>query len=489
MTDSVIPTRSTREGDVLGLRADGIDRFFGIPYAAPPFGVRRFELPQPAEPWNGPRDATRPGPNAPQNPRPDGFPPVASPLNTDEGDILSLNMWAPADAAPGTCPVIFWIHGGALHQGANSEALTDGSRFAAGGAVVVAANYRLGAEGFSVLGGAPLNLGLEDVLAALRWVHDEISSFGGDPTRITIVGQSAGGVLAAALMASPSAQGMFQRVIVQSGPLEAQPADEAGAITRLMAEHLGIAPTKQAFAAIAPQQLLESQAAAISGGIPGVTSPGFQLAIDETLVPTSPGDALIAGVAADVELLIGVCAEEHRLYMAPTGMLDLVTDELLDLLLITAPFPDLNVYRAAMPDARPGDLAGTLLSDVTLRGPMLEAADARAAAGATTYVYEFAWRSPSLDLGAAHAVDLPYVFHTLNVPDSQMLVGDTAPTELADAMNGAWLRFAAGADPGWPRWDQRRPTKVFDGATNPIESDRDHAVRVALLAALAERRT
>jgi para-nitrobenzyl esterase len=181
------PTVSLSMGEVRGSTADGIDRFLGLPYAAAPIGPHRFALPAPHPGWSGVRDATALGPTAPQAPYGGGIETLLPTVEIPGDEFLNLNVWAPAGAS--ALPVMVWVHGGSLSHGANALSGYDGTTFARDGVVYVAINYRLGSEGFSVLDGAPLNLGLADVVAALRWVRSEIAAFGGDPNRVTVFGR------------------------------------------------------------------------------------------------------------------------------------------------------------------------------------------------------------------------------------------------------------------------------------------------------------
>lgn len=200
-------------GRISGEEEDGIRRWLGIPYAAPPVGDLRFAAPAPVVPWSGVRDATDPGPTAPHH---DGkipgldLAPIIGKGWVRGDDYLSLNVWAPADEARGR-PVFVFIHGGGLTLGDKDASVNDGAGFARSGAVAVNIAYRLGIEGFLPIPGAPTNIGLRDVLAALRWVRDNIASFGGDPDNVTICGESAGGAVVAILVASPLSKGLFRR--------------------------------------------------------------------------------------------------------------------------------------------------------------------------------------------------------------------------------------------------------------------------------------
>ncbi len=182
-------TVTTRFGDLRGSAQGGIRKFLGVPFAQPPFGANRFELPKPIEPWTGARDAFEFGPTAPQSPYAGEIGKLPGTTTIPGDDILTLNIWAPEGASG--LPVMVWIHGGALERGTAAIPGYDGTTFARDGVVYVSINYRIGAEGFSVLDDAPLNLGLEDAAAALRWIAAEISALGGDPKQITVFGESA----------------------------------------------------------------------------------------------------------------------------------------------------------------------------------------------------------------------------------------------------------------------------------------------------------
>ncbi len=222
-TQAAGPVVSTDRGAVLGTTTDGIDAFRGIPYAAAPVGALRWRSPQPAAGWKGGRAATACGPVCPQHIR------AVSADTPQSEDCLSLNVYAPAGTPAGSLPVMVWIHGGSFRLGAGSQPAYDGSQFARQGVVLVTINYRLdrlGRFGHPALTRAQpneglANYGLMDQIAALHWVHDNIAAFGGDPSQVTIFGYSAGGVSVNYLMAAPSARGLFQRAISQSGGVAA----------------------------------------------------------------------------------------------------------------------------------------------------------------------------------------------------------------------------------------------------------------------------
>lgn len=457
-------------GMLRGESVDGVMRFLGVPYAAPPFGERRFRMPEPVEPWVGVRDANSLGPTAPQSAYPGALGGLLPTVIIPGDEILNVNVWAPADAVSSPYPVMVWMHGGSLKHGSNALPGYDGSAFARDGIVFVAVNYRLGAEGFSVLDEVPLNLGLRDQLAALHWVQREIGAFGGDPDRVTVFGQSAGGATVAALAASRGAGEVMHRAIVMSGPLEAKSAADAGKVTTRIARDLGIPATRAAFAAVSPDRLVAAQARALGGRSPLAGGPAYAIAIDGDLVPASPSDAFVAGASPGIPLLIGTTTEEYRLWLVPSGAVDRIGRLHLAVGRRAAKISAAAVrrYRANRPGAKHGEVFGAILTDVLLRASENRVADARAAAGAPTYVYEFGWHSPVAGLRAAHAVELGFVFDGLASPDSVSLAGHAAPQSLATVMHDAWVAFAKTGDPGWPSWNEGRPVRMFEGTDNPV---------------------
>lgn len=462
MTDE--PTAHVSTGALRGTASGGIVRHLGVPYAAPPVGAHRFAPPAPAPAWEGVRDATAHGPGAPQAPYEGAIGEILPSVDVLGDDYLHVNVWAPENAAPGSLPVLLWFHGGALVRGANSLSAYDGTAFARDGIVFVSANYRLGAEGFSVLEDAPANLGLADQLAALRWVRREVSAFGGDPGKITVAGQSAGAGTTAALIAHPEAGRLVRRAIVQSGPLTASSPDRAGRITRLIARDLGIPATRDAFAGVEPLDLVAAQHRAMAAGNPLAGGPAFALAVDGDLVPRSPYEALRAGAADHLDLLMGTTLEEHRLWLAPTGADRGLGWPLLALgaLRFGVGPATLRRLRSRRPGMSTGMLAGALIGEAVLERPVRRVARARTARGAAPHVYGFAWRSPVAGLGAAHCMELPFVFDRLGTPGALALTGPDAPAELAERTHRAWVDFVRDGDPGWPSWAERAEPHVLD---------------------------
>ncbi|MDQ0958339.1 para-nitrobenzyl esterase [Streptomyces sp. B4I13] len=472
------PLASTPYGVVRGRYEHAVAVFRGIPFAAPPFGVRRFRPPAPPEPWNGVRDAGSFGPTPPKPPYSDAFARYLSDPVVPGDDCLNLNVWTPEPGPGARLPVVVWLHGGALTRGSSATPVYDGRHFARDGIVFVSINYRLGVEGYGLFPDAPANLGLRDQLAALAWVHRSIRAFGGDPDRITLAGQSAGAISVGGLIAAPQAQGLFRRAVLQSGPPEALERDKVRRMVRRMAARLKIPATAEAFAAVDRDLLLRTQAEIGRLSSPVLGGPAFGIVVDGDLVPRDPLSALVDGdVAVGADLLMGWTRDEYRLWLVPGGLLERV-DRLGAVALAGAMArchcgPEVpRGYRALHPEAGPAEIVGQMVTDSLLRRPLRRLADARPG---TSYMYEFAWPSRRPGLGACHALELGFVFDTGETPESAKLAGDAVPQELADAMHGAWTRFAATGDPGWEAWNATHPVRIFgesDGENGPQEHHR-----------------
>ncbi|MFD6109407.1 carboxylesterase/lipase family protein [Streptomyces yangpuensis] len=464
------PRARTGAGVVEGrTRADGISVFLGIPYAAPPVGALRFAPPAPPAAWDGVREAVSFGPTAPKVP----YPPAFAALLTDPvipGDgCLNVNVWTP-DPTPGAgLPVMVWIHGGAHTRGSSAVPVYDGAAFARDGVVLVSFNFRLGVLGYGLFPDAPANRGMLDQIAALEWVRDNVSAFGGDPARVTLFGESAGAISIGALLAAPRAAGLFHRAVLQSGAPEALPRPRVRAIVRRMASLLKVEATAGAFTATSLPDLLAAQAAVLRRSGPLLGGPALGLVVDPDTLPVDPLDALTADTdpASDkIPLLFGWTTEEYRLWLAPTGGMRLL-DRMGPVAVALARARTgkdraaVQALRDALPGAGPAELAGQLFTDRLLRDPLRRLAAARRTA--PSFLYEFAWCSGVPGLGACHALELGFVFDTLSVPEAASLAGPAAPQALADEMHAAWVRFATTGSPGWAPWNGDGPPKVFGG--------------------------
>jgi para-nitrobenzyl esterase len=450
----------------------GVLSFRGIPYAAAPVADLRFAAPAPPAHWDGERPATEYGPTIAQ-PR---YPAAVAALLPEPviagAECLNLNVWTP-DVA-GRRPVLVWIHGGAFAHGSGAVPHYDGSAFARDGIVCVTLNYRLGVDGFAQVEGAPANRGLLDQLAALRWVRDNIAAFGGDPTRVTIAGESAGAMSVTALLTMPSARGLFRGAIAQSGAgHHALPQATAARVTAALAATLGVPATVAGLSSVPVPTLLTAQSR-LAAGKPadrdGLGLMAYQPVIDGRLLPALPIESAIAGAGSDVALLTGTNTDEHALFLVPSGAADR-TDEhhALDTLarLGADPAATLAGYRTLLPGADPGQLLVAVLTDWFFRIPAIRLVQARLARGADSHVYRFGWPSPALGgrLGACHALEIPFVFDTLHAPSARPLVGTTPPRPLAEQMHRAWVGFVRDGDPGWPSYGTEQVVHRFGPPT------------------------
>lgn len=453
----------TASGVLRGSGTDELLVFRGIPYAEAPVGRLRFQAPRPVLAWEGVRPATAYGPPPPQS----GL--LGSAPDTTGDDWLTLNVWTP-DLAGGL-PVMVWIPGGGYALGNSSLPEYDAAHLVTGGVVVVTVNYRLGIEGFAQLDGAPANRGLLDQVAALRWVRANISAFGGDPDRVTIFGESAGGGSVAALLAMPSAAGLFRRAIAQSVPGTFFSAELAGEIAVALADQVGVAPTAAALADV-PAAMLPAVGDAILpelgrwrerwGPITHRPIP-FAPVVDGNVLPVTPWQALAAGAGRHVDLLAGHTRDEHRLFSLIDGVLGQVTHEQTETALRMLA-PDPRRYRDTYPAATDEQLYELVNADWLFRMPSLHLVEAQVAGGGRAHLYELTWPAPVL--GACHGLDVPLVFGNLTSGGPAMLIGDPPPADAFDLsaqFRTAWTAFATHGDPGWPPYDTaHRRTRLFD---------------------------
>lgn len=483
-------TAGRLSGSAAPIAADGGGAvFLGIPYAAPPVGPRRLRPPEPHPGWKGVRTATAFGAAPPQ---PDNL--LTAGMGVDrEEDCLTLNVWTPG-CDDERRPVMVWIHGGGFTTGGSAISVYDGAALARRGVVVVTLNYRLGALGFlhlEAIGGerwaGAANLGLLDQAAALGWVAENVEAFGGDPERVTIFGESAGGMSVATQLALPASAGRFRGAIAQSGAARhVHDADVAAGVAHQILDALGVPATERGLERLAdlPATAFVDAMAAASDVRGSFLPLPFQPTVDGSTLPAQPQDAVVDGVAEGIAVVAGTNLEEMRLWgaMAALGGAEAGPDE--DRLrrrvsralaargLDAAPEGVIAAYRSRLgADAGAGAVLDAVGTDLVFRLPAQELVEAQQA-HAPAFSYLFTHPSTSMGgiLGAAHAVEIPFVFDTLDDRGSEFLVGppDEARRVLARRMADCWAAFALTGDPStaedpWPTFDpSRRATKIWD---------------------------
>jgi para-nitrobenzyl esterase len=466
------PLVHTSLGALRGASRSGCESFLGVPYAAAPVGALRFEPPQPPAPWRGERDASAHG---------------AAPLQARDGlsfelgllaehpqseDCLTMNVWRPAAAASEPRAVMVWLHGGAFASGtAAGPAYQGGALARRGDVLVVTLNYRVGALGFLALGGARANLGLQDQIAALRFVQREIGAFGGDPQRVTVFGESAGAGSLVALLAMPAARGLFARAIVQSAaPAGQLGAADAAARARQLGEKLGGDVRDLAWLRALPaERILAAQAQCAEAGSRRIGM-FFAPVVDGATLPDWPLRAIAAGCARDVALVVSTTADEMRLFQLVPGFGAMPEAALVPF--VAAKLAGAREARTAVaqrivdayPGAAPLDRFFALETDASLFVPSAHLAEAQSRIRADTWMARFVWASPLRGgaLGACHALDVPFALGTFDAsPALRAFAGDSAAaSRVAHATMDTWASFARSGDPthaslgcAWPRYD------------------------------------
>ncbi len=425
----------------------------GIPYAT----AGRFERPG-RVPLRDFDSYTEFGPAPPQRPGAE-LVPGAPVVDTDEHACLTLNVWAPVRETEPR-PVLVLFYGGSFVTGSSAQACFDGARIAVEQEVVVVSiNYRLGALGFldlRPLRGTAANLGLFDAMAALRWVQNHIGALGGDPARVTIFGESAGGGMCLHLLASPVAQGLFSSAIVQSGVtgLTLDAASAALVLETFCAQ----AGTNDfdALLALPVDAILDAQQATEAALLGSIGMMPFHPCVDGEVLTAPPAAALESGVAAGVPLIAGSTADEMRLYLDPNA---------------PAIEPERLVKRVArfagVAAERAEEIVGVyeqvtaavwpaVFQDVAMQLPLRRVLEAQSA-HAPTYAYLFAWEAPTV--GAAHAVDIPFILGNFVEGWAEYVGYDADAERLSRVMREAWASFARTGDPRWPAYPA---VMVFD---------------------------
>lgn len=472
----------THLGKVKGVVEENTVTFYGVPYALNPFDEgRRFKAPQAMKPWSGVLDATTLTAPVPQPSRDMPTKLVGAPGN------LTLNIWAPTLEmnASKRLPVMVWIPGGAFIREDASEAVYDGKSFAKHGVIVVGVNYRVGVDGFMHIKGAPDNRGILDQILALHWVQNNIADFGGDPQRVTLFGQSAGAESVAVLMGTKKAKGLFQKAIMQSPPMQVLTKNDAKQLAREFADKLNVSPSIKDISSISYQKLVEmvidlgnviknrDDWGELSWG-----GTAFLPVIDNDLIPDTPMTNLSSGADPSIPVIVGSTDQEARLYLVPGGQIDRIEADQISLFQkdFNLNKKPANIYTQKNPGQTLGDVYADMLSDYTFRMPALHIAEKLVKNGNPVWHYNFSWRSPMF--GAAHFVDVPFAFNTVQTSQAKLFLGNEPPESLAKAMHSQWAGFAKTGRANWMPYNlSKRTTMRFDVQSQEVD-DPEKAVRV-----------
>jgi para-nitrobenzyl esterase len=459
---------ATNTGTIRGIVAeDGLKEFYGIPYAEPPVGQLRWAPPVPAQAWEGVRDASTPGPACMQPQGQGGSFYGRSGFAMDE-DCLTLNVWTRAGFADESLPVMVWIHGGALVTGSGDE--YPGELLTAKGVVLVTINYRLGRFGFHAHpelsdenpAGVSGNQGLRDQILALEWVRDNVAQFGGDPQNVTIFGESAGSLSMSLLQASPLANGLFHRVIGQSGgafqPMwyldqatsYSMPAEEVG---QAFAEALAGPDGDASLAAI--RQMPQEHILEIFEDNPEFSNYDGLAIVDGEVIPDEVASIFAEGRQADVPVMIGSNEDEGTTFMEffepmfGSGSQGLRAWTEATLPEVAGETDD------HYPPTEPRTAWADMFSDVLFAYPMRAWARGMENVDSDAYLYFFTWVPPVEDserYGSFHAAEIGYVFGNVDLFGAKPTEKDR---EFSDFMATVWTQFAKTGNPngpGLPEW-------------------------------------
>lgn len=505
----------TAAGKMRGMMIGKVNAFKGIPYGASTAGAARFMPPAKPISWSGVLDAVALGQRAPQGGQDIMF--ISFPeleRKEPEGeDCLRLNVWTNAVGA-GTRPVMVWLHGGGYATGSGGFIAYDGANLARKeDVVVVTVNHRLNVFGFldvAAIGGEKYahsaNLGMQDIVAALQWVHDNIAQFGGDASNVTIFGQSGGGGKVSTLLAMPAAKGLFRQAIVESGSTSHQtPNEDAAKIVQEFLRRMNVNSVDELQQV--PMQQIRAQvvaaagrafAAPAAGARPPTVAPlTFGPVVDGSWLPKQPSDPESLAVSANIPLLTGSNATELTFF--PGTPMDEIDESTLQAQVKTMLRTDdasannvIAAYRKSRPNATSLDIEQILAADLAFRKNMHQQVDLKVAEGkAPVYVYYFDWRTPVAGgkFKACHCLEIPFVFQNLEAL-APMVGSGPELQALGDQISGAWAAFARNGNPnhrGLPHWSAQQPTQrltmVLDEHPKVVDDpDREERIAVAAVA-------
>lgn len=445
-----MPRATVESGRLVGVREGSVDAFLGIPYAAAPVGNNRWRAPQPALAWEGVRKAQHFGASCWQSVNPQGFGPWTREYVVQGAvseDCLYLNVWAPRRPTR-PLPVMIWIHGGGFDSGSASVPIYNGRNIASAGIVVVTINYRLGVFGFlahpdisrEANGNPPGNFGLQDMIAALKWVRTNISAFGGDPSAVTIAGQSAGAVAVHDLITSPMAKGLFHRAIAQSGlpsTIAAVPLGDAEQAGVAHLRSLGIS-TIDELRALPPDRVTDN-------------AKGFAPVVDGVLLQHSPVCATVQGSFANVPILVGITADEGSAMRTTYGAGDLTSFQTLLAAAFGASASQFSALYPAATDSERALASKQLLRDRGLAALYFWARHRTECGKERVYTYLFDHVEPGPQSArwlAFHSSEIPYIFRTLDAsPERRFTAADQA---ISRRISTYWINFILRGDPNGP---------------------------------------
>lgn len=472
-------------GKIAGLIDNGVSIYKGVPYAK----AERFMAPVDADKWEGVRSCRAYGPTCPQGKRAGWYSDEqAYAFAWDDGyadeDCLRLNIWSKNVGKKEKLPVMVWLHGGGYAAGSGQELPSyDGTSLASTGEVVVVTlNHRLNVLGFLDLSAygdkysKSGNAGLLDLVAALKWINQNIGVFGGDADNVTIFGQSGGGGKVSTLLATPAAKDLFHKAIVQSGSMiRTMTSAHSRKIGEATMAELGIAPKEiDKIQTVPYEQLLAAGEKAVAkvraeAEKEGITSFifGWAPTVDGIVLPRQPFDPQAPEQAVDIPMIIGTTIHEFNM-SAYVPALRTMDETAVKDMLVQKYGERADEFVKAFDKAYPGHSHKDMIDvDVIFRPGALEQAKLKEAQqGAPVYMYQFAWESPVLDsiFRSTHCMEIPFVFNNTDRHVSMTGGGDKA-RDLASKMSRAWINFAKTGDPNTDKLPLWRPYDTTSGAT------------------------